>query len=128
VAALNGNHGIGSAAREVAEHASALTRLELELAALELKKRVTSLGVGIGLGVAAAAFAFLGLCFGLATIAAAIALALPWWSALLIVTGMLFLVAGTAGLIGIGKLKGGSPPLPEKAIQEAKLTTQAIKR
>jgi hypothetical protein len=128
VAAGNGNHGIGSAARDVAEHASALTRLELELAALELKNRVASLGIGIGLGAAAAAFAFLGFCFGLATIAAAIATALPWWSSLLIVTGLLFLIAGAAGVIGIGKLKRGTPPLPEKAIQEAKLTTQAIKR
>ena len=124
----NGNHGIGSAARDVAEHASALTRLELELAALEVKNRVASLGIGIGLGVAAAAFAFLGLCFGLATVAAAIALAVPWWLSLLIVTGVLFVIAGIAGAIGATRLKRGSPPLPEKAIQEAKLTTQAIKR
>ena len=35
----NGNRHVGAAAKQVAEHASALTRLELELATLELKKK-----------------------------------------------------------------------------------------
>src|SRR6476659_5653192 len=90
----NGNQKLGAAAKEVAEHASALTRLELELATLELKKKATSLGVGIGLGVAAALLALLGVGFALATAAAAIALVVPVWLALLIVTGALFLLAG----------------------------------
>ena len=124
----NGNHKLGAAAREVAEHASALTKLELELATLELKTKATSLGVGVGLGLGAALFALLGLGFALATAAAAIALVLPVWLALLIVTGALFLVAGIAGLMAVGRLRRGTPPVPEKAIAEAKLTTEAIKR
>ena len=38
--------GFGRAAKQVAEHASALARLELELAALELKRKVVALGIG----------------------------------------------------------------------------------
>ena len=124
----NGNPQVGAAAKEVAEHASALTRLEIELATLELKKKATSLGLGIGLGLGAAVFGLLGLMFGLATITAAIALTVSVWIALLIMTGALFVLAGIAGVLAVGRLRRGTPPVPEKAIQEAKLTTEAIKR
>jgi hypothetical protein len=30
-------------------------------------------------------------------------------------------------VLGIAKVKKGTPPLPEQAIQEAKLTTEALK-
>jgi hypothetical protein len=119
---------VGVAAKEVAEHASALTRLEVELASLELKQKAMSLGLGVGLGLGAAVFGVFGIAFALATIAAAIATALAWWLALLIVTGMLFAAAGLAGMLAIGRLRRGTPPVPQEAIREAKLTTEAIKR
>ena len=126
--AANGNHRLGAAAKQVAEHASALTRLEVELASLELKKKAISLGLGIGLGAAAAIFGLLGLVFALATATAAIALVVSVWLALLIMTGGLLVIAGIAGALAVGRLRRGTPPVPEKAIQEAKLTTEAIKR
>jgi hypothetical protein len=121
------NSGLGAVAKEVAERASSLFRLELELAGLELKKKVTNLGVGIGLGVGAAIFAFYGLGFLFATIAAALATAMSTWLAILIVTLGLFVVAAVLGLIAASQIKKGSPPVPEQAIREAKLTTEAIK-
>ena len=121
------NSGLGAVARQVAEHASSLFRLELELAQLELKKKVTNLGVGIGLAVGAGIFAFYGLGFLFATIAAALATAMSTWLAILIVTLGLFLIAGILGLIGVNQIQKGTPPIPEQAIQEAKLTTEAIK-
>jgi hypothetical protein len=124
----NGNQHFGSAAKEVAEHASTLTRLEVELATLELKNKAVALGTGAGIGLAAGLVGFLGLCFALATIAAALATAMSVWLALLIVTAGLFAIAGIAGVVGLGRLKSGTPPVPEKAIREAKLTTQAMKR
>jgi hypothetical protein len=127
VTPANGNHRVGAAAKQVAEHASALTRLELELASLELKQKATSLTVGIGLGVGAAAFGLFGLAFALATIAAAISLVVSVWLALLIMTGALFTVAGITGVIAVGRLRGGAP-VPEQAIAEAKRTSEAIKR
>src|SRR5689334_14985872 len=80
------NGGLGDAAKNVAERASSIARLELELAALELKAKVATLGVGIGLTVGAAVFALIMLGFTFATIAAGLATFLPWWLALLIVT------------------------------------------
>jgi membrane protein implicated in regulation of membrane protease activity len=65
--------------------------------------------------------------FGLATIAAGIATALPWWAALLIVTVGIVLVAGILGWLGMRAIKKGSPPVPEQALAEAKLTTEALK-
>ena len=133
---VSGNGGVGTAgrfdvgttAKQVAEHASAITRLELELAALELKRKAAALGVGIGLAAAAALLALFGLGFALATITAGIATATPWWLALLIVTGGLFLVTAILGLLAQGRLKNVAPPIPEDAIREARLTTTAIRR
>jgi len=121
------NTGLGGLAKKVAERASALVRLELELAALELKRKVTALGVGIGLAVGAAIFAVFGLGFLFATIAAALATFLSTWLALLIVTLGLFLLTAVLGLLGVSKIKKGTPPVPEQAIREAKLTTEALK-
>ena len=118
--------GIGGAAKQVAEHASALARLELELAGLELKKKVGNLGLGIGLALAAAVFGLYALGFGFATIAAALATFLPTWLALLIVFGGLLLIAAILGLIGLSRIKRGTPPVPEQAIEEAKRTQAAI--
>lgn len=123
-----GNGGVGGAAKSVAEHASAIARLEIELAALELKKKVVALGVGIGMGIGAAIFGLFGLGFVFATIAAALATFLSTWLALLIVTVFLFVMAGTLGMLALGRIKKGTPPVPEQAIREAKLTTAALKR
>jgi hypothetical protein len=119
--------GVGSAAKQVAEHASALARLELELATLELKKKVAALGVGIGLGLGAAVFLLFMLGFAFATIAAALATAMSTWLALLIVTVGLLVLAGVLGMLALSSIKKGSPPVPKQAIAEAKLTSEALK-
>jgi uncharacterized membrane protein YqjE len=123
----NGRQGVGAAAREVAEHASALARLELELAQLELKRKAGALGAGVVLAVAAALLALYGVGFLFATVAAAFATFLPTWLALLIVTALLLVAAGVAALIARSQIRRGTPPVPEQAIEEAKLTTEAIK-
>jgi uncharacterized membrane protein YqjE len=119
--------GLGQTVKSVSERASALVRLELELAALELKRKVAALGVGIGLVAGAAVLLVFALGFGLATIAAGIATALAWWASLLIVTFGILLVAGVLGLLGVRSIKKGTPPVPEQALAEAKLTSEALK-
>ena len=119
--------GLGALAKEVAEHASSLVRLEMELATLELKHKVTALGMGIAFGLGAVIFAVFGLGFTFATIAAALATFLATWLALLIVTLGLFGLAGALGALALVKIKKGTPPVPEQAIREAKLTTNALK-
>ena len=121
------SQGVGAAVKEVAERASAIVRLELELAALELKRKAVALGLGIGLALGAALFLVFMLAFAFATIAAALATAMSTWLALLITTGILLVLAGVLGVLGLAKIRKGTPPVPEHAIREAKLTTEALK-
>jgi uncharacterized membrane protein YqjE len=127
VATAGEGGGVGPAAKRVAEHASALARLEMELASLELKAKVAALGVGIALGLGAAVFGLMMLGFGFATIAAVLDTFLSTWLSLLIVTGVLLLLAGLLGMLALRAIKRGTPPVPQQAIREAKLTTDALK-
>jgi Putative Actinobacterial Holin-X, holin superfamily III len=118
---------LGGAAKGVAEHASALVRLEVELAKLEISRKLASLGIGVGLGAGAALFALYAVGFLFATIAAGLATFLDVWLALLIVTLFLLLVTGILGLLAVNRIQKGAPPVPEQAIEEAKLTSEALK-
>ena len=119
--------GVGTAAKQVAEHASTLARLELELAGLELKRKAGSFGLGLGLGVGAAVVAVYAVGFVFATIAAALMIVLDAWLALLIVTLGLLAVTAGLGLLAVNRIKRATPPVPEQAIREAKLTTEALR-
>jgi hypothetical protein len=111
----------------VAEHASALARLELELAQLEVKRKASAFGLGAGLGMAAALFALFALGFGLASAAAALALTVSTWLALLIVFGALVLLAAILAAFALVNVRGASPPIPEQAIEEARITSEALR-
>ena len=126
-AAENGRPGVGAAAKDVAEHARALARLELELAGLELKQKAGALGAGAALGVGAALVALFGVAFLLATVAAALATFLATWLALLLVGVALLALAGLLGVLALRRIKRGSPPVPRQAIAEAKRTSEAIR-
>lgn len=119
--------GLGGAVKSVADRARSLVQLEIQLALAELKQKVLALGLGIGLVAGAALFGTLALLWFLAAATAAIALALPVWAAILIIGGGLFGLAGMLGLVGLMLLKKGAPPVPEQALEEARLTTEALK-
>ena len=119
--------GLGAAAKQVAERASSIARLELELAGLELKQKVASLGLGIGLAAGAALVALYTVGFLFATFAAVLAIFLDLWLSLLIVFFVLLLVTAILGLLAVNRIKRGTPPVPQQAIEEAKRTTAAIK-
>ena len=121
------SQGLGAAVKQVAERTSTIVRLELELAALELKKKVVSLGLGIGLAIGAAMMLLFMVAFVYAAIGAALALVMPTWAALLVVAGILLLQAGLLGFLAVNRIQKGTPPVPEQAIAEAKLTTEALK-
>src|SRR5919201_5472646 len=93
--------GVGGAAKEVAQHASRIARLELDLALIELKEKAAALLGGIVLGLGAAVLALFGLGFALATIAAAFETFLPTWLSLLIVAAVLLVGAGLLGMLAI---------------------------
>jgi uncharacterized membrane protein YqjE len=118
---------LGASAKQVAEHASALARLEVELATLEIKRKIASLGRGIAFGIVAVLLLLYALGFGLAAAAAGIATATPVWAALLIVTGVLVILLALFGALAAVSIKRGAPPVPDQAIREAKLTSEALR-
>jgi len=119
--------GVGTAAKQVADHAKSLLGLELELARLELTRKLTAIGIGIAFAVGGAIVALYGLGFLFATLAAVLATFLPTWLSLLIVTLFLLALAGALVFLGLGRIRQGTPPVPEQAIKEAKLTTEALR-
>jgi hypothetical protein len=120
--------GVGAAVGEVAAHAKSIARLELRLAMVELKEKLSAIGIGAALLVGAAAFGLFMVAFVLATVAAALATALPVWLALLIVTVVCGGIAGALAAVGVRALRRGAPPVPRQAIEDAKLTAQAVTR
>lgn len=123
----NGHASVGDAAKRVADHAKALAGLEVELAATEMKQKAASLGVGAGLLTGAALLAVYAVGFLLATVAAALALTLDLWLSLLLVGIVLVLVTGLLVWLGVRSVQKAAPPVPEQAITEAKLTSEAIR-
>lgn len=119
--------GLGAAIKEVTEHAKTWFRLEQELAALELKRKATAFGLGIALGLGALVVALYAIGFLFATIAAALDTFMPHWLSLLAVTLLLLVTAGVLGALAVGRIKKGTPPVPEQALKEAKLFKSALK-
>jgi hypothetical protein len=92
-----------------------------------VKRKVGALGAGVGLGIGAALLVLYGLGFLFATAAVALALVLDAWLALLLVSLGLLVLAGILGTLALTLIRRGTPPVPEQALREAKLTSQALK-
>jgi len=52
---------------------------------------------------------------------------MPRWLSLLLVAVLLLAIAGLLAMLGLKAVRRGTPPVPEQAIREAKLTTSALK-
>lgn len=118
---------LAEAARQVTEHAGAIARLEVQLALAEVKRKATRLAGSIVLLAGAGIFGGIAFLLAIAAGVAAVTIVLPVWASLLVVMGFLLLLAGPLGLVGLILLKRGAPPIPEQAIEEARLTTEALK-
>jgi H+/Cl- antiporter ClcA len=127
---------LGEIVTEVSEKASLLVRQEIELAKAEVTDKVTKLGKGAAVGAAAGVFLIFGITMFFHFSAWIINDLFDWnsvWPGFLIVTIFLFLLAAIAGFLAYRFFRKGSPPVPEMAIEEARLTraqfeTQKIER
>jgi membrane protein implicated in regulation of membrane protease activity len=111
----------------VVAHTRALARLERELARAELERKGGMLGGGVAVALAAGVLLLYAVGFGLAVLAAAFALVVDWWLALLIVFAILVVVVVILGLVSRSLLRGSTPLKPEQAIEEARLTKQVLR-
>jgi hypothetical protein len=116
---------------DVSESASTLVREEIELAKAEVSAKLAKLGRGAGVGVAAGTFAFLALILilhGIAWLLGEEVFDGNIWAGYFVTAGIFLLIAALAGFIAYRTLKAGSPPVPEQAIEEAKLTKEMLEK
>ena len=121
---------LGDVVTEVTEKASLLVREEIELAKAEVSQKVTKLGKGAGALAAAGVLAVFALIFLLHALAWFFNDAFDWggtvWQGYLATFFVVILVGALAGFLGVRWLKGGSPPTPDLAIEEAKRTREML--
>ncbi|MGA4848135.1 phage holin family protein [Streptomyces sp. G5(2025)] len=120
-------HSVGQLVERATAQLSELVRQEMRLATREMAAKSKRAGRGGGLLGAAGAVAYVGLMALAATAIAALSLALPVWAAALIVTGVLFAVAGVLAVMGRGQLARAVPPVPEEAIESVRADVEEIK-
>jgi Flp pilus assembly protein TadB len=119
--------GIVASARRVMTHVSSLVRLQRELARTELERKGATVGAGAAVAIAAGILMLYAIGFGLAALAAALALVVEWWLALLIVFVMLVVLVAGLLLASRSLLRAGMPLKPEQAIEEAQLTKEMLR-
>lgn len=118
--------GIRASAGRVLAHATALARLERELARTELERKAATVGAGSATGLAAAVLTFYAVGLGLALVTALLALVVDVWLALLIVLVVVLLGVVVLALVSRELFRAGAPLRPEQALEEARLTKQAL--
>jgi hypothetical protein len=113
--------------QRASEQISRLVRDELRVAVAELKAKGRHAGAGAGLFGGAGVVALYGLGAAIATVIVALALVMPAWLAALVVTVVLFAVAGVMALVGRAQIRQVGPPVPEQTVNSVKEDVQAVK-
>jgi hypothetical protein len=123
---------LGDVVTEVTEKASLLVREEIELAKAEISEKVTKLGKGAGAMAAAGVLAVFALIFFFHGLAWFFNDLFDWmstpWAGYFATFALIILGGGIAGFLGYRWLKGGSPPTPDLAIEEAKRTREMLEQ
>jgi uncharacterized membrane protein YqjE len=116
---------------DVSERASTLVREEIELVKAEVSEKAAKVLRGSVVGLAAGTFAFLALILilhGIAWLLGEELFSGNIWAGYFVTAGIFLLIAALAGLIAFRSLKAGTPPMPEQAIEEAKLTKEMLEK
>ncbi|MGO9248803.1 MAG: phage holin family protein [Solirubrobacteraceae bacterium] len=123
--------GIATAIAEISERATLLVREEIELAKAEMAAKASKLVRGAVVGIAAGIFIVTALFFFLIGCAWLLYYYLPgndftyFWG--FFAMALILLVLGVlAGLIAARAVKRGSPPMPDMAIEEARLIRDTV--
>lgn len=122
-----GERSLGELVTFVTQDLSRLVRSKIWLAQVEVTEKAKGFGAGIGAFGAAGVLALFGFGLLLTTGVLALALVLPAWLAALIVTVVVFVVAGVAALVGRKKVSQAAPPVPTRAMDSVKDDVQEIK-
>ena len=121
------DRSIGTIVKELVADVQTLFRSEIALLKLEIKDTVAKLGGGIGMFAGAVFSALIGLAFLFVTILLVlIRLGVPAWVSALIVTVVLFAVAGALAFLGKKKFEAVNF-VPNRSIEQVKHDIEAIK-
>ena len=118
----------GQLISRLTEQISTLVRDEARLAQAEVTQKAKRLGIGAGLFGGAGLFAVFGLATMITTAVLALALVLPAWLAALVVTVVLFAIAGVLALVGKKDVEKATPPLPTQAIAGVQADIATVKQ
>ena len=124
-----GDRSVSELVFDVAEKSSTLVREEIELAKAEIADKVGKILRGSVVGIAAGAFAFLALILimeGIAWLLAEEVFDGNAWPGFFVEAAVFLLIAAAAGLFAYRSVQAGAPPVPEQAIEEAKLTKATL--
>lgn len=117
----------GELVNQLTQQSTELIRSELRLAQAEMTEKAKHAGIGVGLFGGAGVIALYAVGALIATIILALALVLPGWLSALIVTVLLFAIAGVAALVGKKQVSQGTPAAPEQTIDNVKKDVAAVK-
>jgi uncharacterized membrane protein YqjE len=113
--------------QRASEQITRLVRDEIALAKAELTEKGKHAGIGVGLFGGGGVLALYGVGALIATLIIVFDLFLPLWLAALIVTVVLFAVAGILALLGKKQVTKASPAEPEAAVASVKADVDEVK-
>ena len=122
---------VGELVFDVSERASTLVREEIELAKAEVTEKVGKILRGSVVGIAAGVFAFLALILvmeGFAWLLNEEVFDGKAWPGFFVEAAIFLLIAAGAGYFAYRSVQAGAPPVPEQAIEEAKLTKEMLEK
>jgi len=117
----------GELVRQLSEQVSALVRDELKLAQLEMTRKGKQAGLGIGMFGASGLVALYAVGCLVACAVIAISSVVRAWLAALIIGAALLAVSGVTALLGKGRLRRSTPPVPEQAVGSVKADVEEIR-
>ena len=122
---------IAAAITEISEHATLLIRDEIDLAKAEIATKLRKLLTGAVVGIAAGGFIAVAILFVLIGLAYLFADEVfpageTFWG-FFVVAALLLVLAALAGVLAFRALRGGSPPAPTMAIDEARKIREAVR-
>jgi uncharacterized membrane protein YqjE len=118
---------VGELVQQLSSQTASLVRKEIRLAQLELQAKGKRAGIGAGMFGGSGLTALYGLGALIAAAILGLATAMAAWLAALIVSVVLFAVAGVLALTGKQQVRQAPPPAPEAAIESVQTDIDEVK-
>jgi hypothetical protein len=120
-------HSAGELVKQLTEQVSTLVRDELKLAQVEMTRKGKQAGLGAGLLGGGGLIALYGAGCLIACAIIGLGHVVQPWLAALIVGVALLAIAGVAALMGKGRIRQATPPVPTQAVESVKSDVEEIK-